>query len=170
MLAASAGAIFASGDAPVGEAGGALDFGVLFGRWSLGVEGRIDVPGSAPEAGHGRVSSWLAAGGVTACADPWPLALCAIGEVGQLRASSEGVPVTRSASFAWLAAGARVGVSIPIERQVAVRVHSDVLADLDRPRVALNGVPAWTAPALAATFGADLVIHFSVTKAAAHDQ
>jgi hypothetical protein len=159
-FAARAGVTASFGSAPRPVGGGTVGVEAHAGRWSLGLEGTVDATASAPATGGGRVSSSLVAGALSFCAEARPVFACAIGEVGWIRASSEGIVDARQASLLWLAAGARFGVEIPIEGQVAFRLRSDVVVDVGPPRLEVNGTRAWSAPLFATALAGDVVVHF----------
>jgi hypothetical protein len=77
-----------------------------------------------------------------------------------MEASGAGVADGRSASLLWLAAGGRLGVLVPIWGKLLVRFHGDLVADLEPATLQLDGAGAWTAPPVAGSLGADLVVRF----------
>jgi hypothetical protein len=157
---ASAGGVATLGVAPLPVAGAALGVAVRARRLSVAIEGRIDAPSSTPATGGGRVSSWMAVAALVPCGHAGPLFACGLGQAGLMQASSEGVTEPRSTSLGWLAAGGRFGVEVPLEPLTMLRVRSDLVVDLAPPTFELNGVTAWVAPRVAASFGADVVAHF----------
>jgi hypothetical protein len=105
------------------------------------------------------VASWLALGAVVPCLHEAPILVCALAQVGSMQASSEGVVEPRAQSVLWLATGARFGALFPIARAL-VRVRSDILFDLLRPTLSIDGANTWTAPLVASSLGADLIVRF----------
>ncbi len=160
VLEASAGVVASAGVAPAPVAGAALGFAARSRRWSVGIEGRIDAPTTMAATGGGKVDAWTVLAAVLPCAHGGPVLACAIGQAGAMQVSSEGVAIARSTSLVWLAAGLRLGVEVPIERLTFLRIRSDLVGDLEPARLRLNDAVAWSAPAVAASFGADVVAHF----------
>jgi hypothetical protein len=140
--------------------GGGAEVDVQHGWWSLGLEGRLDAPTSTAAIGGGRVGAWLARGGLAPCAHVGPAYFCGIAELGSMSSSSSGVANERSASTLWLAAGGRIGVQILTTHALIMRLHTDVLGDLRRATLRLNGLDTWTAPPLSTTLGIDIGLRF----------
>jgi hypothetical protein len=128
--------------------------------WSVGAEGRFDVPVSANAEGGGRIGSWLATGSVLPCTHFGPTFACAVFELGVMRASGFDVLQANTASSLWFAAGGRFGVERALSTRVFAGVHSDLLANLHRTTLRLNGFEAWVAPVLSATLGFDMGVRF----------
>jgi hypothetical protein len=146
--------------APQLAPGLALGAAVRWSSSSLGLEGRIDAPTSRDAPQGGSVSAWLLTAILVPCAYAGPALACALLQVGTTRSSSAGVADARSGSSLWLAAGARIGVLIPLSDRVRLRLRSDVLFDLAPTALELDGVDVWTSPRLAASLGADAVVRF----------
>jgi hypothetical protein len=77
-----------------------------------------------------------------------------------MQASGAGVADRRTVSLAWLAAGARIGVLVPLGGSVLLRLHGDLVACLDKATLQLDGVGVWTTPAVAGTLGAGVLVRF----------
>ena len=151
------------GVAPLPAIGIALGGGVRAGRLSLAIEGRIDAPASVPTArasdgSSGVVSSWLAVATLVPCWHVGPTVVCALAQGGSMRVGTDATVVARWNP--WWAVGGRFGVDVPLDGDLALRVDSDLLADLQPPSLEVNGQPAWNAPRLAASLAADLVVLF----------
>lgn len=132
-------------------------------RWralSLTIEGRIDAPASTAARGGGEVSSWLLLGALVPCAHLGPLFGCGVVQVGSAQTTGGGVPQSRTESLGWRAAGGRLGLLFPLGKDLHLRFQADVLADLERMTLELNGNPAWQAPPLAVSGAAEVVAHF----------
>lgn len=156
----SAGAVASGGVAPTLAAGLALGLGLRWHTFSLSLEGRIDAPAGGSAQGGGEVSSWLVLGGLAPCVHVGPLFGCVLGQAGSAQTSGSGVPGPLSGSAPWWAAGGRVGVLLPANDDLLLRVRTDVVANLDRATLQLNGSGAWTAPPVATSLAADVVLHF----------
>jgi hypothetical protein len=148
------------GVAPLPAVGLALGGAALWSRVSLGVEGRVDAPVATPTTGGGQVRSWLGAGALLLCGHAGRLFACALGQAGSLQSSSEGVVDAKTRSLLWLAAGARFGVGVDLPGEAALRLRSDIVADLIPYELQVNGQRAWRAPVVATSLGADVVLHF----------
>jgi hypothetical protein len=162
----SAGLAGSVGFAPGPSAGLALGADARW-RWlSLGLEGRIDAPAStsagssAGSSNSGTVSSWLVLGAVVPCAHLASFFGCALVQAGSAQTSGNGVPDPRSQSLPWLAAGGRLGMLVGFTDDLRLRLHADVVANLDPMTLQLYGGNVWPAPPVAASLGADMVLHF----------
>ncbi len=157
---ATLGAVASSGSAPdlaVGLSAGAQ---VRWRHVSVGVEGQVDAPASRTVQGSGDVSAWPVLGAIVPCAYFGAFLACAVAQGGALRVSSGGVPDQRATWTALWQAGARAGVLIRVGESVSLRVRSDLLVNLDRARLGLQGAPVWTAPSLDGSLGIDAVVRF----------
>jgi hypothetical protein len=157
---ASAGVAVSTGVAPGPAVGLALGAAARWRMLSLGLEGRIDAPSGKMAPGGGEVSSWLVLGAVAPCAHVAPFFGCALLQVGSAQTSGSGFPGTRSESLPWLATGGRLGVLFQVSEDVALRAHADVLANVDRQTLKLDGQDAWPAPLVTASLAIDMVLHF----------
>jgi hypothetical protein len=153
------GALVSEGVAVPPTFGGVLGAGVRRGRLSLGIEGRIDVPETVLAPG-GRASSELFAVSLLPCLHLGRVFACAVGQVGRQNDASEGVPDPQSRWSTWIAAGGRLGVEVPLQSTLGLRVRSDVLADLSQRSLEVNRTVFWVAPGIATSFGIDVVVHF----------
>jgi hypothetical protein len=153
-----AGAVVSAGVAPAMAVGARLGAEARWRDVSMGLDGRIDGPASAPAQGGGRVASRLIVATLAPCAHAGPLFACALVQVGQMKATGE-VSGGLDRLTSWWGAGGRLGVLAPMSHGAAFRVASDVVRDLARPKLQLNG-PPWEAPPVAGSLGVDLVLHF----------
>jgi hypothetical protein len=156
----SLGAAVSSGVAPSIAMGVALGVAARWKILSLALEGRLDAPASAAALGGGDVSSWLAIAAAVPCVHLGPVLGCGVLQGGSMQASGSGVPNTEARSAPWWAAGGRAGVVFPLAGDVHLRARVDVLGNLSRATLRLNGQPAWTADPLAISFGVDAVLRF----------
>jgi hypothetical protein len=60
----------------------------------------------------------------------------------------------------WLAVGGRLGVLVPLDERLALRVRSDVAGNLSPATLLLYGNAVWKAPWVTESLAADLVVHF----------
>jgi hypothetical protein len=156
----SVGMVASNGVAPAIALGIALGAAVRWRNVSLALEGRADAPAAAAAQSGGHVTSWLALASIVPCVHLGPLFGCGVLQGGSMQASSSGVPDARSRAVVWWAAGGRTGALIRIAGDVLLRPHLDVLANLSRATLQLNGEDAWRADLLAISLGADAVLHF----------
>jgi hypothetical protein len=152
--------VASQGFAPSTSAGLVLGGDVRWSWLSLGVEGRVDAPSGVTGAAGGSVSSWLTLGALVPCGYVGTFFACAIAQGGVMEASGAGVVDHRAVSLAWLSAGGRVGVLIPLGASLLLRLHGDVVACLDKATLQLDGTGVWTTPAVAGTLGAGVLVRF----------
>ncbi|HZU84638.1 MAG TPA: hypothetical protein VE987_17030 [Polyangiaceae bacterium] len=138
-------AFAAIGTAPEPVSGLGVWVAAQRGFGSLGLEGRADAPDTAAFAAGGRATILLFAGNVDACAHVGPTFVCALGSLGWLHASGSDVQVSRSGSAYALGVGPRAGIDLPLNAWFALDVHGDLLFNVLRPAVALNGA-VWSLP------------------------
>jgi hypothetical protein len=159
-LEATAGIVGSVGVAPAPTIGAALGASARWRDASLSLEGRFDAASSAPAPGGGRVSSSLVLLTLAPCAHGGPLFGCALLQGGQLHATGDALDGLEQ-SVAWWAAGARIGVAVPLGGgRTSLRLHSDVLANLEPQTVDFNRDQVWKAPRVAGSLGIDVALHF----------
>jgi hypothetical protein len=156
----SVGLVASGGLAPNVAAGLSLGAGVRWRMLSLSVEGLIDAPSTTQAEGGGTVTTWLVLADVAPCVHFGSFLACALGQVGSMQASGDGVSEARSTSIPWWAAGGRLGAMVRLSDAMSLRFRTDVVANLDRATLQLNGTEAWQYPLVGASLGFDLVLHF----------
>jgi len=128
---------------------------------ALGVEA---VPYSRVSRGRGHVKfGWTAvtAGLCVALggprqgdrAHPWEPWVCARGELGGLRASSDGYDVDRTRTRLWLSAGGQIGLGYWVDPRVALTAAGGLGFPIIRQTFALSAEPLFESPALTAELG-----------------
>lgn len=110
-------------------------------------------PGSGFES-----SSW--SGSLAPCFSFGALDGCAVGRIGQVRASGFGLDQPRSPDALLSQLGARVAFSHPIARHFSASAHGEALANLSPWRIRLNQSEVWSTPPVAATFGLSVSASF----------
>jgi hypothetical protein len=135
-------AVLGSANVALSAAGGVSVF--VEGRWrdlSLAVEARADAPatGSASGGSSARVTSWICGGDLVPCVHYWLGALCGVGLVGSLQASSSATSKPGETIFG--AAGGRVALELPLSRTFAARAQVDVLDYLAPVNVKIDSAP-----------------------------
>jgi hypothetical protein len=164
VFSVSAGAVASVGVAQAPAAGLSLGGDARWRAVSLAVEARIDAPASRPAihsipVADGPVSSWLLVATVAPCGHASAVEVCALAQLGSLQASAN-VANQSSGTAPWLAIGGRVGVRQRISGETSLRLRADLLANLDPASITVGGVPAWTAPRVAASYGLDVLVPF----------
>ena len=155
---AGLGALVATGVAPDVSTGGAAFAQLRAGPASVGLEARYDLPASAGATrGSGAVQSSLFLLSLEPCLRFQPLALCGLASIGSLRGSGSGVSVPLQQSALYAAAGGRAAFELPISGPLSLRLHADLIGNLTRVRLTIDGEDVWRAPAFAAIGGFDAV-------------
>ncbi len=160
--------LFAAGAGVLGAAGAAPDvsFGLLLGvevgrpSWSVGLEGRADLPASARLAGGGAVSTSLLQARILPCLRWSPLFACAALAGGALSGASVGVARPAHVTTPYVSAGLRGGAELALTRRFRLRGQLDLDAPLTRTTLRVNGAPVWTTPPLSGALSALAVISF----------
>jgi hypothetical protein len=159
-LEASAGAIASREFAPSVSLGVALGGAIRWPSLSVGVEARADAPASATAPGGGQVASWLVLGALVPCVYLGPVLGCALVQGGAMHAYSLEVSNALSRDVAWWAAGVRLGALIPIGGDFFLRPRAEILANLNRKTLEVNGQDAWEPEPVAESAGIDAVARF----------
>jgi len=149
------------GTAPAPSFGGAAFLGLRSEWLSAALELRADAPATGTFGGL-RITSWLYSAGIAPCVHFGPGSACVLASVGQVVGSSPDTVASSSGSALIALVGARLGGELPLNGTFALRLHADLLTDIIPPTLRLNqsAADAWTAPVLAATLGAGLVVRF----------
>jgi hypothetical protein len=156
----SLGAVASTGVAP--DVAFGVDLGAAL-RWrsfSAALEGRVDAPASKAAPAGGAVSSWLAVAAVIPCAYVGAVLACGVFQGGSMQASGSGVADTQPRSVQWWAAGGRLGALLPFTGNLSFRARVDVLSNLDRAALWLNGAEASRPDPVAVSAGVDAVLRF----------
>ncbi len=126
------GSLRALGTVGLGRAvnlGTSLGAAVRRGRWSLGLEGRLDLASSASIEPRGSVSTSLLGLSVAPCFAPYKLLFaCATATAGRIDVESTGIEHPARDSALFLAFGGRVGVELEATSALALRAALDVAA------------------------------------------
>jgi hypothetical protein len=100
-------------------------------RWSLAIELRGDLPGSADVDG-GRVSASTMAAFLVPCVSHRVVAFCLLGGAGGQEVAGSGYLLSRSSWVPYAAVGARIELELAVTRVLAVLLHVDVMAPVTR--------------------------------------
>jgi hypothetical protein len=127
---------------------------------SLGLEATVDAPstagGTAGSMAH--VLSWGV--GVVPCVHVRAIFGCAIASLDWFVASGSGVRAQHTGTALIPAAGARAGFEVPLGASFVLRVHGDLLANLEPLSVDLNAQQAWRLPVVGGDVAAGLAFRF----------
>jgi hypothetical protein len=127
-------------------------------RVSLGFEFRLDAPASLAVPGA-VVESRLVAGALVPCFHYDPGVLCAVGALGAVAATSDAA-ASREDSATYAAAGVRVGTEWRLPEPLIFATHAEVLANLTRSSLELDGVSVWEMPVFSGSLGVTLLGSF----------
>jgi len=142
------------GTAPDPALGLQIDLRLRYGLGSLDLEARADLPASGGTSAQGQVSTYLVVGSLVPCVHwPAPVFACAVVTTGGFQESGVNLAVPRTASAPYLAAGARVGIEIPLSSHYFLLAHADALGVFLRHAVQIDGMNAFSLPALAGQVG-----------------
>ena len=129
-LALSVGGVFAMGAAAGGVSGG-LTAQIRYSFWkmSVGLEGRVDLPGQDDIDGveGGSVKTSLAAASVIPCFHRRWLAVCGVFTAGAIRGQSRGLINPTIDTAPYLAGGIRAGAEIDLSSTFSLRVYGDLM-------------------------------------------
>ena len=128
-LAISVGGIFAMGAAAGGLSGGVTaQIRYRFWKMSVGLEGRVDLPGYDDIDGvkDGRVGTTLMAASVLPCFHRRWLAVCGVLTAGAIRGQSRKMIPPKIEHLPYLAGGVRVGAEIDLSTTFSLRVYGDL--------------------------------------------
>jgi hypothetical protein len=142
------------GVAPTGTLGLHLDAELRHGSFSLGLEGRVDLPSSTSAAVGGRVRTQVVLGAVVPCLrEPSPLFVCGLLVAGAFSASGVDVAAPQSRSALYAAPGLRLGIELPLSQSLFFIGHADGLVALLRHTVELDQTAVFTLPPAALSMG-----------------
>lgn len=128
-------------------------------RFSVGLDGRIDLPVTTA-AGGGRVETSLATGALVFCTREGGLSGCVLGQGGAFQSTGRELAEVRRPTQPYAALGLRAQAEWPPGGNYAVRLQADLLAPLVRPVLLVDGAEVWNAPAVSAGLGFLVVRNF----------
>ncbi|MBK8255128.1 MAG: hypothetical protein IPK82_21010 [Polyangiaceae bacterium] len=112
--------------------------------WSVGLEGRLDVPIPAPLDGGGNLVTTLVTGRVTPCLHMSVLFGCAVVSVGALFGSTDGVANPAKQTTPFVSAGLRFGANWAVLPKLHLRGQFDAEATLTPTTFMVDNLPVWT--------------------------
>jgi hypothetical protein len=151
---------FAGGTSPGVTGGVAVQAGLRWTALSATLEGRADVPTTAPVTGGGVVRAGLLAADVVPCFHLGPVAACGLGTFGALRGVGADVARPRDDATPFVALGGRLGAELRFDRTFSAGIHGDLSATLTPTTLVVDGRGVWTTPRASATLGAGVTAHF----------
>jgi hypothetical protein len=137
---------FGGAPGPLGPTAGIGAFISAGGKASLELRLHADASAPVSVAPVGRVETAHFVATLAPCAHFRIVSACGLGEVGWVQGWGMDLETVRSQAAPFVAAGARVGIAVPISETVAVRIYAEGIIDLDRARFQLDYYDAWTAP------------------------
>lgn len=159
-LRVSAGTLIEAGAAPGISVGFAAQLGIRWQAFSVGLEGRANLPTSKRTQPVGVVSVSRVMATVAPCLHRGLLLVCGVGSLGALSGSGADVAHPRDDVTPFAAVGLRGGVEIPITRALSATMYGDYTATLIRTTLRLGERDVWTTPPVSAALGAGLVGSF----------
>ncbi|MFT3707158.1 MAG: hypothetical protein QM817_05760 [Archangium sp.] len=155
-VAIDAEALLGIGQAPEVGIGGALRVWLLGQSLAGAIEVRGDAPSSIPISG-GRVGSSLFAAEASGCYRWKSLAACVLLGGGAVRAFGDGFAGNNVKWVPWVAAGARVGVQVPLGKTpLYFEAHADAVFQFVRSALLVGDEEAWRMPLIGGTAGVGL--------------
>jgi len=163
-LVASLGVVSAIGAGPGLTFGATASGAVRWPSFSIGIEGRADLP-SSREAIDGEVRASLLLATLLPCLHRDILLVCPALSLGVLRGAGfiyakSGFQETRQPTTFYAATGVRLGVQAPIGDMFAFRIYGDALGTLTRTILRIEGQDVWTTPTLQGSLGISLLGRF----------
>ena len=157
---AEVGVIGSIASEPSSSLGVVVGVGLRGGDLSLGIEGRADLPASAPLR-VGEASASLLVASLVPCVHFRKLAACALATAGALRAAGGGgLLAPRQVTVPYVALGARLAVAIPVTTRLSLAVHGDLATPLTKTELDVDGSAVWSTPALAFALGLGVAASF----------
>lgn len=134
-----------------------VGFGVGYTTWrgaaSFSVEGNVELPASRNLRENAKISTTLFSASLIPCWRGQSLRVCAIGSLGDLRATSSGI-VRPKSDAAWYAAlGLRIGSVARVSRRWQLGVHVDLLSPLFKYEIRVDENVVWRSNPLAGRIG-----------------
>lgn len=147
------------GSAPVRNFGLAVRVGARRGKFSLGIEGRADLPASVPLK-VGDVSTSLLVASLIPCLHVRSLSACGLVTGGALRAAGHGLADARQVDDPYVAVGARLGIDLPVTDELSLAAYGDLSAPLVETQLKVGGAELWTTPPISFLLGIGTVFTF----------
>lgn len=147
------------GAAPSASAGASLFARARRSAYSLGLEGRYDLPASRA-VGAATVETSLLAAALVPCFHVGVLSLCAVGALGSIHATSRGVRSPKDDAGLHALVGPRAALEVPLVERLTLRTHIEGLFTLTPQSLELDGTSIYTLPRASFGAGIGLVLRF----------
>jgi hypothetical protein len=155
-LTVALGAAVSRGTAPAAAPGFTLEAGARWPAFSLGLEGRADLPvTTAASTGELRTALWAAT--LVPCLHAGPFAGCALATGGVVRAAGRDLADARRVSAPYVAAGARAAAEWPATSALGLRLWVDARVPFGDVTLRVDDDVAWRRPRLAVGAGLAVV-------------
>ena len=155
---AGAGMHVALGPAPGAAVGLLVSTELANYRWSIGLEGRYDLPSSGPALEGARARVALAGVQVVPCLRAQGMWACAVVLISNVHASASRDPEgTTSDDVLFLGLGARLAVHLSLPADFAVRIGGQLLAHPLSVELSQGDTRWFKSPAVSATLGPTIV-------------
>jgi hypothetical protein len=149
--------------APTVTLGGELGAGLRYKAFSIELTGRAETtPTSVPEGSPTsyRLGATILTGGVAPCVDVRAWSACAVVRAGAFQGYSPAVTQGSPPSEPFVSAGARVGYSIALPRDLAIRPTVELAIPIVKTEPDVNDTPVWKPSALFFGAGVALLVNF----------
>jgi hypothetical protein len=148
------------GTAPDLAIGLSASVGLRWNVMSFGLEGRADWPASGRVATGGVVRVSLLSTSLVPCFHPRAFFVCAVGTLGSLQGSGDGLVTSQPDDALYGAVGFRGGFEVQFWGPMSFRAQLEALANLTRAELRVDGLEVWRAPPFSGLFGAGVVMVF----------
>jgi hypothetical protein len=149
----------ALGVAPAPAAGLVITGSPRYRDFSVALEFRTDAVASRALASGVSIESHIVTGNLVPCFHFGPGLACGIGTLGVVQATSDQSSAEEDSAI-YAALGIRVGPEWPLAKPLLLRTHADLLGNLTRAHIELDGQNVWEMPALAGSLGISLLASF----------
>jgi hypothetical protein len=159
-LAAGGGAAAGVGLSPDVTALGRLFASAAWSHVALELAAEASVPSTLRRADGAGFSQQVFLASLAGCGLLSRWSACALAKVGEIRVSGDGVDAPATSAGIIFQTGLRLALTQALGHRVYIVAHADGLALLTRGVVTLDGMPVWTTPRVAGTFGLDFGVRF----------
>lgn len=156
---AQAGLVGGFGSAPAPSLGFTVGGAVGSEGWSLGIEGRADLP-SSKALRAGEATAGLAVASLVPCLRFGMASACGLATGGVRQVAGDGLDHARHATVPYFAFGGRAAVALPMSKRAALALHADVTAPVTKTRLTVDSDVVWTSPAIAVALGLGVAFRF----------
>lgn len=159
-MAAGAGASVGIGLSPDVSAVGRVFGNAAWSHIAIELAAEVSVPSTMRRADGAGFSHQVFLASLAGCGLYTRWSGCVLAKAGEMRAAGDGVDTPATSSGLLAQAGLRLAVTQSLGRRAHIVAHADGVTSLTRGVVTLDGMPVWTTPRVAATFGLDFGVRF----------